>query len=105
VYHNEILIFFWGATTNLVARVPIIEVYRSHTHTEVIGLLCTSDQPVADTATYTTQQTREMNTHALSGIRTLSATNLVAADLRLRMRGHLGHVRVILTAITTQLCH
>jgi hypothetical protein len=46
-----------------------------------------SDQPVAETSTYTGQhdiETQETNIHALSGIRTCDPSNRVAADLRLR---------------------
>jgi len=49
-----------------------VEVPRSHTHT---ALPCTSDQPVTQAATYTTQQTQETNIHALSGICTHDSSN------------------------------
>jgi hypothetical protein len=48
--------FFCGTTAELGPRSLIVEVYRSHTtrHTEPVGLLWTSDQPVAEGASYTT---------------------------------------------------
>jgi hypothetical protein len=56
-----------------------------------VGLLWTSDQPVAKASTYTGQhnrETEETNIHTLSGIRTRDPSNQAAADLRLRPRGH-----------------
>jgi hypothetical protein len=50
-------------------------------------LLWTSDQSVAEAATYTTQ-TEEMNIHALSGIRTSDPSNRAAAHVCLRPHGH-----------------
>jgi hypothetical protein len=58
-----------------------------------VGLLWTSDQPVADASTCTGQhniKTQETNIHALSGIRTLDPSNQAAADLYLRARGYRG---------------
>jgi hypothetical protein len=54
-----------------------------------IGLLWTSDQPVAETSTCTGQHNieHETNIHALSGIRTRDPSNQAAAYLRLRQRG------------------
>jgi hypothetical protein len=55
-----------------------------------VGLLCKSDQPVAETSTYTGQhiETQETNIHALSGIRIRDPSNQAVADLRLRPRGY-----------------
>ena len=47
-----------------------------------------SDQHVTKTATYTTQQTQEMNIHALSGIRAREPNIQAVADLCLRVQGH-----------------
>jgi len=47
----------------------------------------TSDQLVAEAATYTTQ-TLDMNIYALSRIRTHNDSNRAAAHLRLRPHGH-----------------
>jgi hypothetical protein len=61
--------------------------------THTVGLLWTSDQPIAEASTYTGQhniETQETNIHALSGIRTRDPNNQAAADLRLRPRGHRG---------------
>jgi hypothetical protein len=47
-----------------------------------------SDQPVAEAATCTTQQTQETSIHALIGIRTRDPSSQTAADLRLRPHKH-----------------
>jgi hypothetical protein len=68
-------------------RVSVITRIFSHT----VGLLWTSDQPVAEACTYTGKHniyTQETNIHAQSGIRTRDPSNQAAADLCLRMRGH-----------------
>jgi hypothetical protein len=57
----------------------------------MVGLLWTSDQPVAETSTYTGQhniETQQINIHAPSGIRKRDPSKQAAADLRLRPRGH-----------------
>jgi hypothetical protein len=60
----------------------IFETARTHTHT--VGFCLASDQPLADTANYTThntqQTTRGTNSHALSGIRTYDTSNQVPSD-------------------------
>jgi hypothetical protein len=58
------------------------EVSKSHTYRHTVGLLWTSDQPVAETSTYTGQHKRE-TLHAPSGIRTRDPFNQAAVDLRL----------------------
>jgi hypothetical protein len=68
--------------------------------THTVGLLWTSDQPVAEASTYTGQhniETQETNIHALSGIRTRDPSNQAAADLRLRPRGYRGRHIYIFT--------
>jgi hypothetical protein len=50
-----------------------------------------SDQPVAETSTYTGQhniQTQQTRIHAPKGILTRDPSNQAAADLRLRPRAH-----------------
>jgi hypothetical protein len=59
---------------------------HTHTHRYTVGLLWTSDQPVAETSTYAGQH--ETNIHAPSEIRIRDPSNQVAADQRLRPRGH-----------------
>jgi hypothetical protein len=62
---------------------------QTHTHTQSVGLLWTCDRPVAEVATYTTNNTRKRRTfRAISGIRTGYPSNRAAADLRDRPRGH-----------------
>jgi hypothetical protein len=63
--------------------------------THTVGLLWTSDQPVAEASTYTGQhniETQETNIRALSGIRARDPSNQAAADLRLRPRGYRGRL-------------
>jgi hypothetical protein len=52
---------------------------RSHTmrHTQSVGLPWTSDRPVAEISTYTTQQTQETDIHVLGGIRPRDPSNRV----------------------------
>ena len=52
-----------------------------------VGLLWTSDQPVAETCTWQ-HTTLTTNIHAPGGIRTQNLSRRAAADLRLRPRGH-----------------
>jgi hypothetical protein len=64
----------------------------TYTLRHMAGLLWMSDQPVAETSTYTGQhniQTQETNIHATSGILTRDPSNQAVADLCLRSRGHL----------------
>jgi hypothetical protein len=56
-------------------------------HTHPVGLR-TSDQLVAEAATYAEHKTQQMNIHALSGIQTNDSSNQVAADLCHRPHGH-----------------
>jgi hypothetical protein len=66
--------------------------FLDHTQlTHTVGLLWTSDQPVA--STYTGQHKRQ-NIHALSGIRIRDPSNRAAADLCLRPRGHRGRLYI-----------
>jgi hypothetical protein len=64
--------------------VPLcIEIPQSHTIRHTVGLLWTSDQPVAEASTYTRRhniQTQETNIHALSGTRTHDPSNQQAAS-------------------------
>ena len=55
----ENTIFFWGTITKFGPRplrfeVPISHPIR-HKNTQSVGLLCTSDQPIAEAATYKTR--------------------------------------------------
>ena len=53
-----------------------------------VGLLWTSDQPVAETTTWQHTTLKETDIHAPGGIRTHNPSRRAAADLRLRPRGH-----------------
>jgi hypothetical protein len=45
-------LFFHVGTTQIAPRPPPVEVSRPQTNTHSVRLLCTSDQPVAEYATY-----------------------------------------------------
>ena len=71
----------------------IIEASQSHSDTpHLLGLLWTSDQLVAEAATYTTHNKHKTgmstNIHALGGTRNRHLSNQVAAGLRLRPYRH-----------------
>jgi hypothetical protein len=71
------------------ALAPSCEVSQSHTIIHTVGLLWTSDQPLAETSTYTGQHNiyiQETNIQAPSGIRTRDPSIQATADLRLRPR-------------------
>ena len=83
--------FLWGQLTDSGSGRLFWGIYLSLslTHTKCAGLLCTSDQPVAQAATYTTHNKHiEVNIHVAGGIRTCIPSNRTAADLRLRPQGH-----------------
>jgi hypothetical protein len=66
---------------------PPFSRFLGYPYRHMVGLLWTSDKPVAETSTYTGQHNRQ-NIHASSGIRNRDPSNQAAADLRLRPRGH-----------------
>ena len=76
------------------------EVSRSHNDApQSVGLLWTSDHPVAETSTWQ-HTTLTTNIHAPGGIRTHDFSRRVAVDLRLRPRGHWDRqLRTVLTLI------
>jgi hypothetical protein len=63
-----------------------IEVSLSHRIRHTVGLLWTSDQPVAEACTCTGQHNIQTNIQAPSGIRKHDSSNQAAEDLRLRPR-------------------
>ena len=73
----------WGNSPTRSLGLLIVDVSRSHT----FRLFCTSDQLVAEAATYTTHDKQETNSHALSGIQTRDSRHRAAAELRLRPQG------------------
>jgi len=84
-----------------VSRPLSLSQTRTHTrtHTLYVGLLCTSDQPVAEAATYIKHNKHiEANIHVPCGIRTCIPSNRTAADLRLRLQGHRDFCRSILSS-------
>jgi hypothetical protein len=64
-----------------------LEPVITHAIRKTVGLLWTSDQPVAETSTYTVQHNIQTSMPP-SGIRTRDPSNQAAADLRLRQRSH-----------------
>ena len=61
---------------------------HTHTHTHPVGILWTSDRPVAEAATYTTHNTRKRLTiHALNRYRTRNASSQAAADVGRNLLG------------------
>ena len=65
--------------------------FLDHTQLQAhpIGLLCTSDQPVAEVATYAKRNKHnETNIRALSGIQTRGPSNREAACLHLIRNGY-----------------
>jgi hypothetical protein len=78
-----------SSSTALVG-LGILTVEASRSHSDIprsVGLLWTSDQPVAETSD-NTQHSQETNIHAPGGIRTHNPSQRAAADPRLRPRGH-----------------
>jgi hypothetical protein len=83
------------------------EVFLSHSdfldHIQLtyrVGLLWTSDQPVAEASNYTGQhyiETQETNIHALSGIRTRDPSNQAAADLCLRPSAYQSRIQLLIS--------
>jgi hypothetical protein len=85
IYFLFIYFFYLGLFPHYWGFSSTNQVSWSHT-THTVGLLWTSDQPVAEASSYTGQnniETQETNIHALSGIRTRDPSNQAAADLRL----------------------
>ena len=99
-YHNLLIesniniffskfLFLWGLRPNASNGILIHEVSRLHTRnaTQSVGLLWTSDQPVAETSTLQhTIYTADI--HASGRIRTHILSRRAAADKRFRPRGH-----------------
>jgi len=73
-------------TVKIRPRPPHCEASKSQ-HTDPVGFLRTSDQLVAEDATYITQQTQRTIIRALSGIPTRDPSNQAAADICLIPHG------------------
>jgi hypothetical protein len=82
------LIFPIHSQALIAQDVPLTSLseFLNHTYRHTVGLLCTSDQPVAETSTYTGQHKRQISDPKRT--RTGDPSNQAAADLRLRPRGH-----------------
>jgi len=74
----------------LVGQVLLImEASRPHSYTlHSVGLLWTSDQPVAETLPDNTQHSQQTAIHAPGWIRSRNPTKRAAAGSRFRQRGH-----------------
>jgi hypothetical protein len=85
-----LLLLLSGITTLYESEPPQLWGYEI-THndtTQSVGLLCTSDQPVAETSTWQhTQHSQQTNIHAPGGIRTRNPSRRAATDPRLRPLG------------------
>jgi hypothetical protein len=80
--------FSHGSTAPSEPGPPQFEVPGWHSDApHSVGLLWTSDQPVAETSTWQ-HTTLTTNIHALGGIRTHDLSRRAAENLRLRQRGH-----------------
>ena len=78
----------------------IFEDSRSPSYTpQSVGLLWTSDQPVAETSTW--QQTTDRYPCPTGGIQTRNPSKRVAADPRLRPRGHWDRLSYYFTLKST----
>jgi hypothetical protein len=85
----QLYIFFHGATAPSGPGPPHCQGFTSHLDTtHAVGLLWTSDRPVAETTPDNTQHSQETDIHAPGGIRTSNSSKLAAAYPRLRRRGH-----------------
>jgi hypothetical protein len=73
----------------------IVEASQSHSDTpHSVGLLWTSDQPVTETST--SQHSQETDVHASGEIRTRNPSKRLAADPRLRPRGHWDRPHILI---------
>jgi len=88
-------IFRHGATAPVGQGLLIIEGSLSHSDTpQSVGFLWTSDQPVAETATWQ-YKTITIHRHPCPGVtRTHDPSKRTATDARLRTRGHWDRHRV-----------
>jgi hypothetical protein len=97
IYHSLIVLQFKAIFS--VAQRPnsglgrlTDEVSSAHTdrHAQPVGLLCTTDQLVAEVlpTQHTKKKTKETNVHAVSGIQTRDLSNRAASDLCVRPHGH-----------------
>ena len=76
---------------------PCLGFLITHRPTQPVGLLCVSDQPVAEAATYATHSIHKRRIiHALSGIRTRHDGRQAALDLRLRQYVHRDGLYIVL---------
>jgi hypothetical protein len=92
---------------NLENRAPFGVSVITHTIRHTVGLLWTSDQPVAETSTYTAQhniQTQQTNIHAPSGIEPAIPATKRPQTYALDQWYSTFFVRVIPDIISLQLC-
>ena len=87
------MLFLFSVALQLKSDLGRLELtFLDHTqldiHTHPVGLLWTSDQLVAQAATFTTQQTQGTDIHASGGFRTDYPKNPAAKDLRIKPHGN-----------------
>ena len=89
-YNRSAGILFSMAQQLLMGHgLPIVEASRSHSDTpHSVGLLWTSDQPVAETYTWQHKTLKRDRLHAPCGIRTRIPSKRAAANARLQARSH-----------------
>ena len=77
----------------------LLSIHASRSHLDTshpIGLLCTSDQPDAETTTWQQpQNSQETDIHAPGEIRTRNSSKCAATDPPLRPRGHWSQLAMI----------
>ena len=90
--------YFMAQQPLVVQGLLTIEASRSHSDTpHSVGLLCTSDQPVAETSTW--QHSQETDVHALGGIRTRNSSKRAAVDPRFTPRHNWEWLIIIIIII------
>ena len=93
-----IIIILWRLQPNRGLCSPhswgLFEITHNDTP-QSVGLLWTSDQPVAETSTWQ-HTTLRTNIHATGGIGTHNLSRRAAADPRLRPRGHWNRLLLLL---------
>jgi len=87
---RDFCLYFRGATALTGPGPPHYQGFSitlSHT-TQSVGLLCTNDQPDAETSIGSTQNSQETDIQTDGGIRTRNNSKTAAGDPRLKQRGN-----------------
>ena len=99
IFNKNFAFFPMELQPQLGQCLPIISALQSHSDTtHSLGLLWTSDQPDAETSTFTKHSTQKKLTSITpGGIRTSNPNKWAAADPRLRPRGRWFRLIFIIT--------